>query len=595
MADDIFQRFHDTISGKSPEDLAALALVSPAVHFACFVTIRDKDNVVRQPTPNILQLRMSEAYETLRALGIKVRLIVIKPRQVGCSTFASHIGYHMGQRKPIVGLTISDVDDHSEELLGKLKNYAKVDTFPWGHAIVSDPAQSIAWSNGTRWAMDTAQNPNAGVGDTRQFFHASEVSKWPQTQVKNDKKVMSAALPSLSGNDTVVIAESTPEGAFGWQYDTWQQAMWLEDFLKRWEEGYRPDEVWIKVFAAWFEFPEHARKTPVSDGEIDQIKKSLTPTEIREIELYDLSWEQLAWRRDTIRTVCGGDPKVFAFYFPSDDVSCWLASGSPRFDMEVLTRMEGRARGVTPEAGELVAQANREPSFVTSRDGSGNILVWERPKPNLRYLVVIDPAGDISQSTGSDPDRHSVSVWRAGYKDTLLNRWRPARKVARVRPPFYADGDQVAEYAVLLSKYYGRCIVTLETNYGTDILRLLKAAGIPLYSRKKFSNKIKETIEQYGFKLTDKEERNAVIEGFAAAIRNEEIQVDCPHSIREYMTFITLPSGRAEAARGCHDDDVLADAIAWETMPSATEYKELEAEHQDPSDLDSWKRVTHSW
>lgn len=599
MDDRIIERFSESLAearAKGPEELAALALISPAVHFACFVTIRNKDNQVITPVPNILQLRMSEAYETLRALGIKVRIICVKPRQVGCSSFAGHIGYHHGQRYSIEGITISDVDEHSEELLGKLKDYAKVDTFPWGNSVVKDPAQSISWSNGTKWAMDTAQNPNAGVGGTRQFGHFSEVSKWPQTKTRNDRKTMSAVLPSLSGQDSVAIAESTPEGAFGWQYGTWQEAWWLEDFLKAYEGGYRPDEVWIKVFAGWWEFPEHARKEMVSDGEVAQIRNSLTDHEKKEIELYDLSWEQLAWRRDTIKGVCGGDEKVFAYYYPSDDVSCWLASGLPRFDMQILTQMERRAKGVSPETGELVIQHDDSVAFIRSRDGSGDILVWEPPKPNLRYLVTIDPAGDISQSTGADPDRHSVSVWRQGYQDTLLNRWRPAMKVARVRPPLYSDGDVVAEFGVKLSRYYGRCIVVLETNYGTDILRLLKISGLPLYKRTKLSNKTKETIEQYGFKMDDREERNAIIEGFAAAIRTEEIEVLCVHSIGEYKTFISrTDKGRAEAAGGCHDDDVLADAIAWEAMTNATEYRQHVARHQDPPDRDSWRRVTRGW
>jgi hypothetical protein len=32
----------------------------------------------------------------------------------------------------------------------------------------------------------------AGIGDTRQAFHAQEVGKRPKTGVKNDKRVMSA-------------------------------------------------------------------------------------------------------------------------------------------------------------------------------------------------------------------------------------------------------------------------------------------------------------------------------------------------------------------------------------------------------------------
>ena len=89
--DDIHERFAASLRDKTDDELELLAMKSPATHFACFCTIKDEDNRTIQPVPNVLQLRMSEAYETLKALGVRIRLIVVKPRRAGCSSFASHI------------------------------------------------------------------------------------------------------------------------------------------------------------------------------------------------------------------------------------------------------------------------------------------------------------------------------------------------------------------------------------------------------------------------------------------------------------------------------------------------------------------------
>ena len=132
IADPICQRFAESISGKTPEELIDLAYSSPAIHFACFCTIRDKDNRVIEPTPNILQLRLSEAYETLQAMGVKTRIICTKPRRAGCSTFVGHILYHHGMRQPVEGIAIADKREHSEALLNKLSAYEGADAYDWG-------------------------------------------------------------------------------------------------------------------------------------------------------------------------------------------------------------------------------------------------------------------------------------------------------------------------------------------------------------------------------------------------------------------------------------------------------------------------------
>jgi hypothetical protein len=597
--DPIIAKFDQVIldlSRASDDEILTAAMASPAVHFSLFCRIKDEDNRIISPRPNVLQLRMAETYETLKSIGIRVRILVTKPRRAGCSSFVEHIGYHDAMRRPIEGLTIADDKEGSKAAMAKLQSYGEYDSYPWKITVVQDSTASISWSNGSKWTVDTARNPDAGAGDTRQFGHMSETSKWPQTTTLNDERTMTCAMPTFSGMDTTVFSESTPEKAAGWQYKTWgKEAMWLDEFLARWKQGFRPEEQWIKVFAAWYEFEKNCRRDKCSAAEIREMEETLTDIEVSEIEKYKLTWEQVAWRRETIKNKCNGSEKIFSFYYPSDPVSCWLAGGSSQFDMQRLVEMENLAMTMTPERGYLIEQIDKQVSFAMQHDGTGDIEIWEHPIIGCRYLGALDPATDKSQTVSADPDRHSIAIWRAGYHDTAHDVWRNAKLVARVKAPYYADGDEVADHMIRLSRYFGTCLVAQEVMCGLDILKRLQAAGIPCYKRRPLSARTKSIVEQYGFKLTSGEDRTAVIDRYTAAIREKAVDVPCLHTIEEYKSFIVnLAKGRAEAAGGCHDDDVMRDVMAWECMGQATPYKITKAQNVEPRDegRNGWRAVS---
>lgn len=593
---EIVTRFRRLMETTDDDDLTAIAYNSPAVHFALFMEIRDKNGRYIRPTPNVLQLRVSEVIETLRERcpGVRIRIVGVKPRRAGLSTFSLHCGYHEAQRRPIEGITIADRRENSAMLTERLADYSGHDSFPWENPLTQDVTHSKAWANGSKWVIDTAENPDAGVGGTRQFGHFSECSKFSQTEKKNDVKTMTAALPALNGDDTTCIAESTPEGAQGWFYDTFDGAMWLDDFLKRWEEGFRPEQVWIRVFAAWWEFAENSRQQPVSEIERQFIDDTMSDEERDDRKKFDLTYEQLAWRRDTIESECGGNPKVFLYYYPKDPVSCWIASGSPRFDMETLVLMEQTANGITPETGYLARQHDGQITFHAQRDGTGDIEVFDRPVPGCKYGVVIDPAESISQTIGANPDANSVCVWRQGYHDQATDRWRPLKMVARLKAPFYGEEDEVAAHAEKLSRFYGLCIVAQEVNKGYHCMRCLQNAGIPLYRRTPMSHRTGNIEKQIGFKMSDKGNREAMISSLASAIVTGDIETHCNHMLSEWKAFVRKPNGKSEAAAGHHDDDVINAAIAWEVVPTcATLYKVTRVRNVEPRDegRGGWRTV----
>lgn len=583
-------KLFDQLNKLDHREIMEVAKVSPAIHFSTCISIQNKKGETIRPLANILQLRMSEVYELFQELDRPLRMITCKPRQVGCSTFAQHIVYNHARNNTTRALVVADKLDNSADLMAKAEGYEQTDDYDWGQTMrVAN--NEIRFSNGSVIEIDTAESPKAGISKTRQAFHASEVTKWPRGGKKSDAKTMAAILPSVSKvSASVAIAESTPDGASGWFYETYQKAWTIDEFLEALEKGRDPGIVWIKVFAAWFEFEEH--RMEVTPTESYRIMNSLNKREQDGVLRYGWEPEQIAWRRSTMVSDCAGSEDSFDEYYPEDETSCFLASGSPRFSMVGISLMENDSKSMVKESGFLITQENGSVTWNAEPGDNGDVELYEHPMVGCRYLVACDPATGEDQTQSKDPDRTSVQVWRQGYYCNRANLERPAKMVARIRSPYYGDGDEVAGAITRFSNYYGGAIVVLEVNMGLHVLELLKLEGVHLYRRLVLNARLGgEKTEQYGFKLKDREIRRALIQALATAIREGVIEVPSSDWYREAKAFITSHNGRDEARAGEHDDDILCSAMAWYCIGAASEYKDAPRRRRKPADFKDWKVV----
>lgn len=579
------------------DDLAShLPAQSALVHFETYAKIEDeRTKALTTPKANIFQRRMYEAYETLLAImlavdwAFEIRILGLKIRQCGGTTCSNHIIYHHSQRFATDSVIMTNVQSNSKEVLRRMKAMAQNDAFPWNNPI--DPlATNLSWPNGSRADITSAETTNVGISRTRQAALFSECAKYPRGGVKDDKSIMASILPSLN---QLGIAESTPEGANGWMHEQWHGtkdmpgAMYLKDFLAEMKRGNKkPGNGWVKVFAAWFEFEENQRH--ISDHERETIMRTLTNREVNGINTYKWTPEQIAWRRDKLYSECGGSEELLDEYYPEDEITCFLSSGRPRFNMGAVVRMERRLHLYPLETGTL----NPNPSgmvFVPDTSGFAPIHIWERPRPGCKYLVWCDPATGEDQTESANPDRHSIGVLRAGYSDGVT--WHKPKVVARVRPPFTGEGDVVIEHISRLSEFYGRCLVVLEINMGLHILKGLKDLNVPLFKREVIDPKDREkTLLMYGWKLKDRDQRREVVVCLASHIRDEAIEIPCPHIIGEAKTFVIDKNGKEIARSGCKDDDILGLAMGLTCIGAATTYHGPHRVKRAPADRHKWRR-----
>ncbi|WP_043588070.1 hypothetical protein [Geminisphaera colitermitum] len=549
------------------DNIKALARVDPEVWFVLFAVLKDKEGkILPKRKPNILQKRMFAAYRKCMAEGKPCKILGLKPRQVGLSTIVAAITYHhMMNHGGLSGALMADKTGTSDKVFEIFRTLAEHDKFEWGYGPMpkfGEPgnlADEIVLPSGSMYRKETAGSARAGAGGTIQVANATEVAHFPVIKGKD---------PALGffnswydeGPMSIGMLDTTPNGPTGIFYEMWQNK----------KNGY------IRIFAAWFEFPEHARPF-ASAAEREAFSLELDDEEKQEIERYHVTLEQLNWRRWKIADKCQNDPNKFRQEYPSNDVECFLLNARLRFKAATVQKFVELWGAIRPTVGELSMQNNQAVSFVP--DGEGTVEIIEEPRVGCRYLVSMDTCtGRDQQQSGpkADPDYHSIGVLRDGYRDAN-GRWWPPRIVAHHWSRL--ESEYAALVAACLSIYYGRCIVIPEVNNcGIYHVKELQRLEIPVFERTT-TNKTAGTVDRMAGWRTDPATKKTIIDNLAGLIaewKQENPTFECPFMwiLEQLAVFVRHKDGTVRAMSGKHDDGVMMLAIALWNRAMATLYRE---------------------
>lgn len=613
-------------------DPELLIRMRPAIWLETYGYIRNTSGKKHRPRVNVLQRRIEAAYCHALKAQRPLRTIGLKPRKRGYSTMVGAIHHSQLNNWQHEGVIIGNKLDTSDTVYRMMVYFAQTDEFKghWGSPYTAT-SERLTYEHGARVMQDTAKNGESIRGMTPQFIHGTEMAYWD-----NGDEVLVALLNAVPDTGfNAVFLESTPNGASGAFYDTWQQARWPTDaecpsgqkgYWRQWE-ALSPNQEkqagglgafdYVRIFAAWYEFDDAAIK--LNAEEKREIEQSLDAAswyagEKQLIEVYGNMgpqgqrlglevtecdvWEQLAWRRMVIKGKCKGNPRIFDVEYPRDPKSCFLASGNPVFDEDALAHLQVMARQPA-QAGHLTAvettkgQPTRATWINGSSDGS-NFWKWEAPKVGCSYLLIVDPAEGEDQTKGDDPDCHSVLLLRRAYVDAATGVQHRIKLVARVRPPNRMPLYSLAQLIHALWLYYGQPTFIPEmNNSGLALIMATRALGIPVWQRKELDPHSGRETRRDGWRTTDTKEyggiRAAIIWHLHAVLREKAIDCPCPHVISELAKFVDK-AGRMEAANG-HDDDVMALAIGVFNIDSAKVFSEPKVAARLPADL---RELEHS-
>lgn len=284
--------------------------------------IRTKEGAIAPFFMNQAQHYIHNKLEEQKRNTGKVRAIILKGRQQGCSTYVEGRFYwQVTHRNGIRAFILTHDTEATNNLFEMAQRYHQ-----YCHTLVkpevdsSNAKELIFGRLDSGYKVGTAGNKAVGRSSTIQLFHGSEVAFWPNAQ-EHAKGVLQA-VPDAT--NTEIILESTANGQNNYFYEQWEKA----------EKGLSD---YIAIFVPWFWQGEYKKTT--SDD--------FTPTEEESnyILAYKLSYEQAAWRRAKIEEL--GGIEEFRQEYPATAAEAFQVSGKNAFIDPALVL---RARKTQAEA-----------------------------------------------------------------------------------------------------------------------------------------------------------------------------------------------------------------------------------------------------
>ena len=521
--------------GITKEDIIQRAVIDFPFYAYKNLKIRTVEGKLLKFKLNKIQVKLDKTIEKQRALNKPVRLVILKARQEGVSTYTEGKFFQLTSTQPNIKTVIMA---HIEDSTTLLFNMSKLflDELPTEviPMVKSNNKQELLFENPTNdintkkenpglksnMRMITAKGKSAGRGGTIQYLHISELAFMP-----SPKETMLGVMQSVPNtSNSIVIVESTANGIGDYFYELYTNAKkGLNDF--------------IPIFFAWFEHEDY--QIPLEEGE----KLELTDEEIELQLAYNLSPEQIKWRRWSIRNNCNGDEELFKQEYPSNDNEAFLSSGRPVFNHNKCEYYKNNKCKIPLKKGNLI-EVNKRVQFNSSK--KGYLSIWEFPIDGQEYIISVDTAEGLKHGDYSCAD--------------VLNR-RTKEQAAQFHG--HIDPDLFAKEIEMLARFYNRALVVPELNNtsGGSFLSSLKPIYKNIYKRKENVDSVtNKTIQEYGWR-TMQNNRKLIIDNLIRMFRDDLIKINCKETIEEFITFVYDDKGKPQAQSMEHDDRVMSLAI----------------------------------
>lgn len=308
-----------------PETLQALRTLSTdfELYASKALKVRSKSGQIAPLLLNKAQQYLHARLEEQRAKTGKVRALVLKGRQQGCSTYTEgrffwRTVWERGLRTFI--LTHEEAaSSNLFEMAQRFFEYLPPELKPSVNAQNAKELLFKALDSG--YKVGTAGNKAAGRSSTIQLFHGSEVAYWP-----NAEEHAAGILQTIAdASGTEIILESTANGIGNY-------------FHRQWQIAERGESQFITVFIPWFWQEEYRA---------DASAYQATSEEADYQEAYGLTPGQMAWRRGKISEL--GEAK-FRQEYPANATEAFQTSGDdplikPEFILAARKNKDAKEHG----------------------------------------------------------------------------------------------------------------------------------------------------------------------------------------------------------------------------------------------------------
>lgn len=229
--------------------------------------------------------------------GESIRIIVLKARRLGCSTFCQALGYFLCKCVPHWRVVvIAHEADSTREIFGISKRMLDHDPEPV-ESLKAGNRKEIGFHHDSQFVAMTAGGRFPGSGSAINFLHISELAKWPNDMVSVADQLSSIMQAVPADAQSIVVIESTANrrDASG-------------EYESRFRLAQSGQSGYIAVFTGWNEEQTYRAR----------VKGSLEYTEYENaaIASHGLDDEQIVWRRRKIQDDYAGSEVLFAQEYP---------------------------------------------------------------------------------------------------------------------------------------------------------------------------------------------------------------------------------------------------------------------------------------
>jgi hypothetical protein len=507
--------------------------------------IRTKSGQLAPLVYNRGQKKIHAAIARQRAAGKPVRIKLLKARQFGGTTDIQATFY-----KDFITTGHKQYLTVCHDLDSARNMRAMFERFHDNYALIKPKITKVSekwWKSKSKdsdYLIDTADELDTGRSFTIHRLHVSEVAFY-----RDPETLMVGLLQAVPKEpDSMIFIESTGNGIGDWFYQ----------FIQANNE-------YELVFVGWNEHDEY--RTPF---ESDKAKIDLE----RNLDSYEkallddgVSLEQLNWRRYTIQNNLNGDEKKFQQEFPYSPDEAFIASGRPYFAVTQIRKELVRTERLFPVNGYFEWEKRGESvKFIEDREGWWTLYGEPVPGFKYRYVTGSDSAeGKTVIEATREPDNSVCRVF-----DRIENK-EVAAFCSRI------DTDLFAIEIHKASVYFQSACDCIERNSsGLAVIDALKdEESIYLYRRETIGKVDSDETVEYGWQ-TNSSSRDSLLSELRTWIRQGSYSSNDPNFWRECLTFVYDSKGKPQGQKGCHDDRVIAAALAIQASLQANEARPIE-------------------
>jgi len=407
------------------------------------LNIRTKDGSVVPFVVNSSQKHLHEAMELQERETGRVRVIIVKARQVGISTYLQGRFYWKlwRSKRELRAYILTHEQPATDNLFGMAERFQQLHPPELAQPPLgrSNAKELVFQDTGCGYQVATAGTKQAGRSNTLQLFHGSEVGFWPNAELHVDASF--DAVGDVDG--TEMALESTGNGTSGVFYKMAQAAI-------------RGQSKFMAVFVPWFWDDSYT-----TDGWPDEVP--LSDEWLRYGATHKLDYGQLYWAYEKNRE------KATAISAPLDK-PCWKFR--QEYPATIDEAFQSSGDSFIPAMSVLRARRPEQPI-----QGTGPVILGVDPARSGDRIGIIDRCGRRA-------GERICEAWDPPGSATVAAQM-VARVIDRIRPDAVnIDMGSIgaAIYDMLEDWGYGYCLNAV--NFGSNPISTGPTGDDLYYNRK---------------------------------------------------------------------------------------------------------------